>query len=188
MNRISVQPFVVKDNLKDLGDFFRSSLGRNGNFKMFVSTVGQVIVSRISPRIVSFLIKNISDSCSEAILHIVKSHVEQNLEFGLTLGSLCCDLTLNPCGFLTINDLISKFKLKLDTSNVQHVMTFLKSTTKSRYEEKLCIKLLEGFLQSFPDCVTGIRYHALDIVVTSGGDKDAYIRYSFKYKINKNFY
>ena len=89
-----IQKFINKEHLQELGHLFRTALGRNGNFKMFETSVGTVMLTRFSGRMVPYLMKIISDPCAEAILHVLKSHLEQHWDFGLSLGSLCCDLTL----------------------------------------------------------------------------------------------
>ena len=90
----TIQKFINTEHLQELGQLFRTALGRNGNFKMFETSVGHVTITRFSGRMVPFLMKIISDPCAEAILHVLKSHLEQYWDFGLSLGSLCCDLTL----------------------------------------------------------------------------------------------
>ena len=59
-------------------------------------------------------------------------------------------------------------------------MPFLKSSVKTKNEETKCIKLLEAFLRSMPTMsfTDELKYRILDILVSPGGDKDCYIRFS----------
>ena len=45
------------------------------------------------------LLTEITDPCAEAILYLIKSHLLKSLDFGLSLGSLTCDLILSSDNF-----------------------------------------------------------------------------------------
>ena len=47
----SVQPFLNLENIRHLADFFQNCLGPMGSHKMFVTSAGQVRVTRLSSRI-----------------------------------------------------------------------------------------------------------------------------------------
>ena len=68
----SIQPFLNLDNIPHLAEFFRKSLGPKGSYKMFVTSAGQVRVSKLSSRIVASILTEIKDPCAEAILHLIK--------------------------------------------------------------------------------------------------------------------
>ena len=177
----SVQPFITKENLQELGAMLRSAIGKKGTSKMFVTSAGQIIVSRLSSRLVSYLMKYISDPCAEAILYAMKAHLDQKLDFGLSLGSLCIDLTLKHCEYVNLEPIMNKFKLKIDTSSVHEVMAFIRSSVKDDIEEKYCVKLLEAFLQGFPDDVEDLKFHSLDVIVHPSGEKGPCVRKGYFY-------
>ena len=89
-----VQPFVNHENLQELSEFFQKSIGPKGTYKFFTTSAGQTRVCKSSYGLVTSLISEMVDPCAETVLHLVKSHLGQNLDFGLILGSLTCDLIL----------------------------------------------------------------------------------------------
>lgn len=73
-----VQPFLNVDNIRALGEFFRSALGPRGGLTLFVTSAGQMRVTSISQRLVASIQTEIQDPCAEAVLHLVKNHLERS--------------------------------------------------------------------------------------------------------------
>lgn len=188
----SVLPFCNFDNLRDLKQFFDASIGPKGSCKMFVTSAGQVRVTNTSQRLVQSLHSELKDSCAEAILHLIKSHLSRNYDFGLSLGSLTCDLMLNSCLELDIQhlqDVAEHYKLHLDISNISVVLSLLQSTSRCSANnltyKSHCLKILEAFLTSIPDELDEGKSFNLQLKVEPGNnqEEEANIEKGFLYSL-----
>ena len=175
---------MSKENLEELKQMFKSSMGYKGKHKMLVTSASQVRVTRTSQRLVQFLIGNVEDPCVESVLHLIKS--QQSMDFGLTLGLLTCDLILqkkmSKNVINQVQSILHSHKLKLDVNNLDHLLAFLTCSLKTS-NSKFPIKLVEAFLQSLPD--DGHNFdldnYFLELLVEHGASDSIYIRNGFLY-------
>jgi hypothetical protein len=136
-----VTPFLNVDNLHELRNFFLTSMGPNGSYKMIVTSGGQVRVTSTSVRITRSLLSEITDPCAEAILHLIQAHLYRGHDFGLSLGALTCDLVITSRSRSNvqmnifnlqeeIRHILLKSRLKIDISNIQQMLAMLKGTIR----------------------------------------------------------
>ena len=186
----SVQPFLNLDNIHHLAEFFRSCLGPKGSYKMFVTSAGQVRVTRLSSRIVASILSEIKDPCAEAILHLMKSHLSKSLDFGLSLGSLTCDLILSNNSEICfetatkfLQTILQEEKIKIDICNIKHLMALVRSTgSQFCKHEFLGLRIIEAFIQSIPDSIYSDPGQ-VDIRVETAKDFTASIQKGFFYSM-----
>ena len=186
-----VQPFVNHENLQELSEFFQKSIGPKGTYKFFTTSAGQTRVCKSSYGLVTSLISEMVDPCAETVLHLVKSHLGQNLDFGLILGSLTCDLILQSQETVDFSAILvpilqkSQFSLALD--DVQMMLSFLRSTLampgSSMNIEALITKLLEAFLTHLPNDLKDLDKFFIDFNIQSGPKDGVEIRQGFLYPI-----
>ena len=88
----TVVPFLNPENLRDLISTLSSCIGPYGTLKMFVTSAGQIRVTKCSRRVADSLISEINDPAVEAILNLMKNHTLRSLDFGLSLGVLTSSL------------------------------------------------------------------------------------------------
>ena len=185
-----VQPFVNQENLQELSEFFRKSIGPKGTYKFFITSAGQTRVCKSSYGLVTSMISEMVDPCAETVLHLVKSHIGQNLDFGLILGSLTCDLILHNqemdfSGILL--PILQKCQFSLALNDVQMMLSFLRSTLplpgSSMNTEDLITKLLEAFLTHLPNDLKDLNNFFIDFNIQSGPKDGVEIRQGFLYPV-----
>ena len=184
-----VQPFVNFENLQELSEFFRKSIGPNGNYKFFTTSAGQTRLCKSSYGLVTSMISETKDPCAETVLHLVKSHIGRNLDFGLTLGSITCDLILHQpqeIDFVsTLLPILEQSRLFLALEDIQMMLSFLRSTLPipGMKIEALITKILEAFLTHLPSDLSDLDDFFIDFVIQSGPRDGVEIKEGFMYAV-----
>ena len=184
----AVQKFANFDNLLELRTFFHKSIGPKGTYKFITTSGGQVRYCKSSHGLVSSILSEIQDPCVETVLHLVKSHISHQLDFGLSLGSLTCDLMLHGQGIdftkilLPILEAV-KFPVPLD--DLPMMLSFLTSTLPMPGfdSEQFVTKVLEAFLTYVPENLSQLEHFSIDLIVQNGTKNDIEIKSGFLYSV-----
>merc|ERR1712079_654742 len=159
----------------------------------FVTSAGQVRVTNVSGRIVASLLTEINDPCAEAILHLIKSHLSKSLDFGLSLGSLTCDLLLSnedlnskddffELASESIQNILQEEKMKLDICDINHLLALVRSVGCQFFnDEFLFLKIIEVFIKSMPDNSQNHTPGQVNIQIEKGKDFTASVQKGFLY-------
>ena len=182
---------------------------RSGRLKMFVTSASQVRVTSTSDRIVASISTDILiDPFAEAVGHLVKGHLANFGDFGLTVGAMTCDFvlilsenfdsrliqsvrkTMNE----TLREVLEKNRLKIDVGNLSQMLSVLKTVLNSKpilksgrtskrdkehFLTKTSAKILEGFLRTIPQ--SGNIEFDLGLLVECGNNIDPELREGFFY-------
>ena len=183
-----VQKFANFDNLQELRTFLQKCIGPKGSYKFITTSGSQVRYCKSSHGLVSSILSEVQDPCVETILHLVKSHISHQLDFGLSLGSLTCDLILNGLE-IDFTEIIlpileaTKFPVPLD--DLPMMLSFLTSTLPMPGfdSEQFVTKLLEAFLCYLPENMSQLDHFYIDLIVQNGTKNNIEIKSGFLYAV-----